>query len=73
MSAHLDLEDVAAGHPKAQDELRELYARIDAAEQMAQALDALIGLAVLCQQCPDSWRQNVNAARSARAAWEATK
>ena len=47
--------------------------RLAAAEQMAQALDALIGLAVLCQQCPDSWRQNVNAARSARAAWEATK
>jgi hypothetical protein len=51
--------------------LLKIAARLAAAEQMAQALDAMIGLAVM--QSPDSWHAIVNAARSARAAWEAAK
>jgi hypothetical protein len=39
MSAHLDLEDVAHGHPKAQEELRELRADRDS---LRDALAALV-------------------------------
>jgi len=72
MGAHLDLEDVAHRHPKAQEELRDLYARLEVAERMARAL--MVANAAMSHGLPGSIYANARAAvEGVLAEWEALK